>query len=188
MQRETDASLIIKTNSFAQDDGAISRMLEGERTIRNILAKLVIGVAITAIGVFGADNSIGTWKYNVAKSKSNPPSKNPLKSETFVTEAIDDGVKVTFTGELQDGTPFNWGFSYKYDGKENPVIGGPLDTISMKQIDANHFTFEGKKTGGKYHITGRIVISKDGKTWTETFKGTNAEGQPYGGKLIYEKQ
>jgi hypothetical protein len=156
--------------------------------MRNIVVKLVIGVAITAIGMFGADNSIGTWKRNVAKSKSTPPVTNPIKSLTVVNEASDGGVKVTVTGERQDGTPINSSYSIKYDGKEYPVTGAPWDTVSMKQIDANTFTSEVKKTGGKYHATGRTVISKDGKTMTTTTKGTNAEGQPSSGTLIYEKQ
>jgi hypothetical protein len=156
--------------------------------MRNIVVKLVIGVAITAIGMFGADNSIGTWKRNVAKSKSTPPVTNPIKSLTVVNEASDGGVKVTVTGERQDGTPINSSYSIKYDGKEYTVTGAPWDTVSMKQIDANTFTSEVKKTGGKYHATGRTVISKDGKTMTTTTKGTNAEGQPSSGTLIYEKQ
>ena len=156
--------------------------------MRNIAAKLVIGVAITTIGMYGADNSIGTWKRNVAKSQSTPPPKNPIKSITVVNEASDGGVKSTVTGERQDGTPINGGSSVKYDGKEYPVTGAPWDTTSMKQIDANTFTFESKKTGGKYHATGRTVISKDGKTMTTTIKGTNDEGKPTSGKAIYEKQ
>ena len=156
--------------------------------MRNIVVKLVIGVAITAIGMFGADNSIGTWKGNVAKFKSTPPVTNPIKSLTVVNEASDGGVKVTVTGERQDGTPINSSYSIKYDGKEYPVTGAPWDTVSMKQIDANTFTSEVKKTGGKYHATRRTVISKDGKTMTTTTKGTNAEGQPTSGTLIYEKQ
>jgi hypothetical protein len=156
--------------------------------MRNIVVKLVIGVAITAIGMFGADNSIGTWKGNVAKFKSTPPVTNPIKSLTVVNEASDGGVKVTVTGERQDGTPINSSYSIKYDGKEYPVTGAPWDTVSMKQIDANTFTSEVKKTGGKYHATRRTVISKDGKTMTTTTKGTNAEGQPSSGALIYEKQ
>ena len=59
---------------------------------------------------------------------------------------------------------------------------------SVKQIDANTFTLEVKKTGGKYHSKGRMVISKDGKTMTLTTKGTNAEGKKSSGKFIYEKQ
>ena len=79
-------------------------------------------------------------------------------------------------------------YTVKYDGKEYPVPGAPWDTTSLKQIDANTITFEVKKTGGKYHATGRTVISKDGKTMTTTTKGTNSEGQPSTGKFIYEKQ
>ena len=154
----------------------------------NVVAKLVIGAAITTIGVFGADNSIGTWKRNVAKSKSTPSMPNPIKSLTTVREASDGGVKVTSTGERQDGTAINSSYTVKYDGKEYPVTGAPWDTISVKQVDANTFTSEAKKTGGKYHSKGRMVISKDGKTMTLTTKGTNAEGKPSSGTLIYEKQ
>ena len=156
--------------------------------MRNIVAKLVIGVAITTIGMYGADNSIGTWKRNVAKSKSTPPIDNPITSLTIVFEAVDGGVKETVTGQRKDGAAINGGFTAKYDGKEYPVTGAPWDTISIKQIDANTFTSEQKKTGGKYHTTGRVVISKDGKTMTLTTKGTNAEGKPSSGKFIYEKQ
>jgi len=38
------------------------------------------------------------------------------------------------------------------------------------------------------HVTGRTVISKDGKTMTTTTKGTNEEGKKSSGKFIYEKQ
>src|SRR5688572_3914510 len=105
--------------------------------MRHIVTKLLIGVAITAIGMFGADNSIGTWKRNVAESKSTPPATNPIKSLTIVNAASDGGINVTVTGERQDATPINSSYSVKYDGKEYPVTGAPWDTVSMKQIDDN---------------------------------------------------
>ena len=95
---------------------------------------------------------------------------------------------MTATGERQDGTAINTTYSAKYDGKDTPVTGATWDTTAVKQVDANTLTFENKKTGGKYHVTGRTVISKDGKTMTTTTKGTNAEGQPSSAILIYEKQ
>jgi hypothetical protein len=156
--------------------------------MRNILGKLFIGMAITAIAMFGADNSIGTWKRNVDKSKLTPPVANPIKSLTLTYEAMDGGIKLTAAGERKDDTAINSSYTAKYDGKEYPVTGATWDTTSLKQIDANTFTFENKKTGGKYHITGRSVISKDGKTMTTTTKGTNAEGQPSTSTIIYEKQ
>jgi len=155
--------------------------------MRNIATKLVIGMAITAIGMFGADSSLGTWKYNAAKSKTT--STNPTKSQTDVREATPDGgVKITRTGQLTDGTPVDSNFSYKYDGKEYSATGGPFDTISVKRIDANTTSWDVRKIGGKYHFTGRTVISKDGKTLTQTSKGTDAEGKPVTQTLIFDKQ
>ena len=156
--------------------------------MRNIVAKLVIGVAITTIGMYGADNSIGTWKRNVAKSKNTPPVTNPIKSLTIVNEASDGGVKVTVTGERQDGTPINSSSSVKYDGKEYPVTGGTFDTIAQKRLDENTTTFEVKMTGTAYHASGSFTVSKDGKTRTQIDKGIGLDGKPFELTRIYEKQ
>ena len=157
--------------------------------MRNIIAKLMVGVAITAIGMYGADNSLGTWKRNIEKSKSSTQTASPYKSATMVREASGDSVKVTNTGVREDGTAVNWSYTAKYDGKEYPVTGNaPFDTISMKQIDANTYTSVVSKKGGKYHTTGRTIISKDGKTSTLTTKGTNADGKPLTQTIVYDKQ
>ena len=154
--------------------------------MQSILAKLVIGLSITTIGIFGADNSLGTWKRNIDKSTGSGP--RTVKSLTTVREASEGGVKVTTTGENMDGTPINSSYTAKYNGKDNPVTGAPWDTISIKQINANTFTSEVKKTGGKYHSKGKTVISNDGKTMTLTSKGTNAEGKPTTATIVSEKQ
>jgi len=86
-------------------------------------------------------------------------------------------------------TPAGWTYTVKYDGKEYPVSGdAPFDLMSWKQVDANTFTTTARKKDGKYKTTGRAVVSKDGKTFTLTTKGTNAEGQPLTQTLVYEKQ
>jgi len=155
--------------------------------MRSIAAKLCIGMAITAIAMFGAESSLGTWKYNAAKSKTT--STNPIKSQTDVREAAPDGgIKVTRTGQLTDGTSLNSSYTYKYDGKEYPATGGSFDTISVRQIDANTRNWEVRKTGGKYHITGRTVLSKDGKTMTQTSTGTDAEGKPVTQTIVFDRQ
>jgi hypothetical protein len=155
--------------------------------MRSIAAKVFIGMAITAIGVFAADSSVATWKYNAAKSKTT--STNPIKSQTDVREAAPDGgVKVTRTGQSADGTTLNSIYAYQYDGKESPATGGPFDTVSAKRVDADTTSWEVKKTGGKYHFTGRNVISKDGKTLTQISKGTDAEGKSVTQTLAFDKQ
>ncbi len=156
--------------------------------MRNVLPKVFIGLAVMSVGLFGADNSIGTWKRNIEKSKSTALTTNPITSLTIVNEAIEGGVKITVTGQRKDGTAINSSSSVKYDGKDTPVTGAPWDTTAMKQVNANTFMFESKKTGTKYHTTGRTVISKDGKIMTTTVKGTDAEGKPLSGTFIYEKQ
>ncbi len=157
--------------------------------MKNILAKLLIGAVIAsvaAVGAFGADNSLGTWKLNMEKSKFSPAPI--LKSLTSTREASDGGVKVTSTGEQADGTPVNASYTAKYDGTEAPVTGAPWDTIAIKQVNANTFTATTKKTDGKYSATSRTVISKAGKTMTTTVKGTNAEGKAFNNTMVYEKQ
>jgi len=69
-----------------------------------------------------------------------------------------------------------------------PATGGPFDTLAVKRVDANTTSFEVKKTGGKYHVTGRNVISKDGKTLTQTAKGTDADGKPMTATSVFDKQ
>jgi len=137
--------------------------------------------------MFAADSSVGTWKYNTAKSKST--SSNAIKSQTDVREATPDGgAKLTRTTEYADGTTVNYSVSFKYDGKEYPATGAPYDTVSVKRIDANTASFETKKTGGKYHMIGKSVVSKDGKTLTQTIKGTDAQGKPVTATAVFDKQ
>jgi hypothetical protein len=69
--------------------------------MRNILVKLFTFSVITAMGVFGADESLGTWKLNMGKSKFNPTA--PVKSLTTTRVAAEGGVKLATTGEQADG-------------------------------------------------------------------------------------
>ena len=154
--------------------------------MRNILVKLFTVLVITAVGAFGADESLGTWKLNLGKSKFKPTA--PVKSLTTTREAVEGGLKLTTTGEQADGTKINSSYTAKYDGNDYPVTGAPWDTISIKQVDSNTFTTVTKNTGGKYKSTGRTVISKDGMTMTTTSKGINAEGNPFNYTMVWEKQ
>ena len=87
------------------------------------------------------------------------------------------------TGTSSDST-----FTFKYDGKEYAATGTRFDTISDKQRDANTTNWELKKAGGKFHQKAHNVVSKDGKTMTVTFKGTDAEGKTIQGTYIYDRQ
>src|SRR6267154_2140749 len=155
--------------------------------MRNFL-KAALGLAVMTIAAFGADNTIGTWKLNVEKSKYTP-APMPVKSLTVTREAADGGVKQTTTGEQADGTPVNAGYTAKYDGNDVQVTGNaPYDTIAIKQVNANTLTDARKKTGGSYHGTSRIVVSNGGKIMTTTTKSANAEGKEFTSTFVFEKQ
>jgi hypothetical protein len=147
-------------------------------------------LAITStVAAFAADNSLGTWKLNVEKSKYTP-APFPVKSITAVREAADNGVKVTNTGERADGSAVNSTYTAKYDGSDSAVSGqgSPYDSVSLKQVNANTFTYEAKNSANKYHARGKITVSSDGKTLTFKAKGMNAEGKPMSVTLVYDKQ
>jgi hypothetical protein len=156
--------------------------------MRTLLTRALIALAITTVCALGADNSIGTWKFNAEKSKYTP-APMPVKSLTVTREAADGGVKVTTTGEQADGTAINGSYTAKFDGKDVQVTGaGPYDTIAIKQVNANTFTDARKKTGGPYQATARIAISNGGKTMTTTTKGTNAAGKAFTSTFVFDKQ
>ena len=156
--------------------------------MRTILTQAIIALAITTVAAFGADNTLGTWKLDVAKSKYTP-APFPLKSLTVTREAADGGVKQTTTGEQADGTAINASYTAKYDGKDVQVTGNaPYDTIAIKQVNANTVTDARKKTGVPYHATSRIIVSNGGKTMTATTKGTNADGKEFTSTFVFDKQ
>src|ERR1039458_5206587 len=121
-------------------DSHLHRKLKEVWQMRTILTKALIALAITTVAAFGADNTLGTWKLDVAQSKYTP-APMPVKSLTVTREASDGGMKVTITGEQADGTAINATYTIKYDGKGVQVTGNsPYDTIAVKQVNDNTLT------------------------------------------------
>src|SRR5215472_11927794 len=93
--------------------------------MRTILTNALVAFAITTVVALAADNTLGTWKLDVAKSKYTT-APLPVKSLTVTREASDGGVKQTATGERADGTMINATYTAKYDGTEVKVTGSNL--------------------------------------------------------------
>ena len=146
---------------------------------------LAIGLAGSVALAQGADPMLGTWKLNVAKSKTT------YKSGTTVIEAAGDAVKVTADLEAPDGTKYHWTWTAKYDGKDNPVTGttpyGSPAVASLTKVDARTAKVVGK-VGGKQVVEQTITVSADGKTRTVVTHGTDAKGQKVDSTSLYEKQ
>jgi hypothetical protein len=148
-----------------------------------ILASAVLCLA-AAVVCFAADEFIGTWKLNEAKSKISAGPKNT----TVIYEAAGDSVKVTTDGTDSDGKPSHSEWTGKFDGKDYPVTGDPnADTRSYKKINDHTLAFTNKK-GGKVTITGQGVVSADGMSRTVTLIGTDSKGEKYTSTAVYDKQ
>jgi hypothetical protein len=158
--------------------------------MRKIFTLALFTLAITTtLSAWGADNSLGTWKANMAKSKYTP-APWPVKSLSVAREAAPGGAKVTITGMRTDGSAINASYTATYDGSSAQVTGegSPYDSMSVKQGDANTFTYEAKNSKTKYRASGRLVISGDGKTMTQTTSGVDTDGKAMTLKIVFDKQ
>ena len=75
----------------------------------------------------------------------------------------------------------------KFDGKDYAVTGDAnSDMRSYRQVNKKTLALTGKK-GGKTTLTGRIVISADGKSRTVTTTATDAKGKKVTNVAVYDK-
>lgn len=150
------------------------------------ISLLTLGLCLVTLMCFAANEGwMGNWKLNEAKSKLAPGGP---KNSTVVYEAADDSVKVTIDGTTPGGKPFHSEWTGKFDGKDYPVTGDPTsDARSLKQIDDHTLQLAVKKDG-KVTMTGRVVLSADGKTRTVTAAGTDPKGKKFKSVSVYDKQ
>jgi hypothetical protein len=105
-----------------------------------------------------------------------------------VYAAAGDSIKGTIDGVDGEGKPTHSEWSGKFDGKDYPVTGDPTsDSRAIKQIDDRNYELTIKK-GGKVTMTGKAVVSADGKSRTVTVSGTNAAGKTVTSTSVYDKQ
>jgi hypothetical protein len=137
-----------------------------------------------AVVCFAAQSEMGTWKLKEAKSKF---AAGAAKNHTVVYEAAGDNIKVTVDGTDAAGAATHNEWTGKFDNKDYPVTGDPAsDARSYKRIDARTLELTIKQ-GGKVTVTGKIVMSADGKTRTVTTHGTDAQGKKWETVAVYDK-
>ena len=151
------------------------------RTIGLTLAFSFLGSAVC----LAADPQVGTWKLNEPKSKIAPGT---LKNTQVVYSSMPGQVKVKSDGIEANGKPIHVEWSGKLDGKDYPVTGDPnSDTRSYTKVNDRTLTTTNKKNG-EVTVTGRIVISLDGRTRTVIVNGTTSKGKTFKNVAVYDKQ
>jgi hypothetical protein len=151
---------------------------------RVILLTLAVLFASATV-CLAQDPNMGTWKLNEAKSKFSPGAP---KNTTVVYEAAGDSIKVIVDGIDGAGNPTHNEWTGKFDGKPYPVTGDPTtDTRTYRKINNRTLALTNKKDG-KVAVTGRIVVSPNGKSRTLTTTGRDAKGKRFSNRAVYDKQ
>jgi hypothetical protein len=143
-------------------------------------------IVLSSSVALAADNWLGTWKVDLAKSQYSPGPAP--KSYMLTFEETPDGIKLTSDGVLADDSVIHTTYVSRFDGKDVPWEGNPdADTASAKKLDDNSYMNSWKR-GGKTFMTAKAVVSADGKTLTVTVTGTNAKGEAVKNTVVYNKQ
>jgi hypothetical protein len=155
-----------------------------EMKTRVWLVSLAAMLVLVATAVAADDPNMGTWKLNEGKSKITGQAKNTK----VVYEAAGDSVKVTVDGVDAEGKTIHNEWTGKYDGKDYAVTGDAGGTTrSLKKVNARTLTLANKKDG-KVTLSGKIVVSADGKARTVTITGTGADGKKVTNSYVYDKE
>jgi hypothetical protein len=144
---------------------------------------LIISVALAA-GALAADNAMmGTWKLNEAKSKIAPGAP---KNHTVTYSAAGEQIKVTVDGTDGEGKTIHSEWTGKFDGKDYPVTGDASADMRSYKMEGKDLELTNKKAG-KVTVTGKIVVSADGKTRTVTLDLIDAKGAKVTSTAVYDK-
>lgn len=152
-----------------------------------------VKVVLFALAVFfvsavvcSADSpQMGTWKLNEAKSKF---AKDAPKNNTVVYAASGDMIKVTVDGVDAAGAATHNDWTGKFNGRFYAVTGDPSsDLRSYRRINSRTLALRAKKAG-KVTLTGRIVVSRNGKRRTVTTTGKDAKGKWVTNTAVFDKQ
>jgi hypothetical protein len=129
--------------------------------------------------------NMGTWKLNEAKSRFGAGAG---KNHTVVYEAAGDMVKVIVDGTDASGNATHNEWTGNFDGKYYAVTGDAnSDMRKYRNINARTLAITGMK-GARVTLTGRITVSRDGRTRTVATTTTNANGRKTKATAVYDKQ
>jgi hypothetical protein len=157
---------------------------------RSVAIGLVLAL-VTAFAtpevVWAADEWLGTWKLNLAKSKFNPAELAP-KSQTVTQENVDGALKTVIDEVNAQGKPVRTEYIVKMNNQDHPFPGSAeADTVVRQRLDDAYFQTTWKLKG-EVMILGSTLVSKDRKTLTTTLFGKDTKGGKIGHVAVYDRQ
>jgi hypothetical protein len=151
-----------------------------------LVLALAAGFASPSV-VLAADEWLGTWKLNVAKSTFNPPELAP-KSQTIVWENVEGGLKTVIEEVNAQGKPVRMEYVAKLNNQDQSWSASTeADTVVLQRLDDEYFQTTWKLKG-EVMILGSTLVSKDRKTLTTTLYGKDTQGRKIGHVTVYDRQ
>jgi hypothetical protein len=150
---------------------------------------LAVGLCFLGVEITYAQHPnpfLGTWTLNAAKSKF-PAGGGQVTKVT--RETAGQNITVTSYGTAPSGSPFQEKWTGKFNGSYYPLVvdGNPVATVEYTRVGSRTLTYMAKQ-GAKTIIHGRLVVSADGKTSTDTYYGTSPAGKPVPAIFVFDKQ
>lgn len=148
-------------------------------------AVLLLAILGFAGSLWAADPLIGTWILNSAKSKFPPNTEFAMKEQTLVVSESEGNIEFRFRGTQMDGSAQSSKYTRAKEGGEVKREPPPQEGRSFVDTVINPGEWyvtvvENGKQIGVYHW----IVSKDGKTISETAEGINSDGRV----AVYDKQ
>ena len=154
--------------------------------MKRSLAILALAALATTSTLLAANTSVGTWKYNAAKSKHTGPA--PYRRVIRKHEPVPNGVKITRDATDTKGKTVHSELTATFDGKEYPDGSGNKDrNIALTRVDPNTVDIT-TKNNGMIVLKQRFVVSSNGKTLTLNEQGINEMGLPYRNEIVFDRQ
>ena len=158
--------------------------------MRKVIFLLITILSFTNI-LWAADPIIGTWKRNFEESTQY--ERGDIKDVIGVYKETEDNmIEATYTSIRRDGS--TGGVIKKIFPKEGGVVKYIDVKIPEGTIHVAIFVGSGDwyistilKNGRQWSLR-HIMVSKDGKTLTETIKDINREGKPVERIMVSDRQ
>ncbi len=156
-----------------------------------MITRIAAFTLMAASLAFAADPFVGTWKPDLEKTKYISPGPAEAQRTRYMviesTGADSRRISYFFASGKPDMTPSGKPIVIDLvaDGKERSTEGGGVR--SSVRVDERHLRNTSKSSKGT--TVTDVVISADGKTMTETRKGTGFNtGRPVDEFLVFTKQ
>ena len=155
------------------------------------MRKLMLILAVFGLaGSLLAQEQMGTWKLNYAKSKLPPGMSTAKESIIVFRESDPNTIEATSTDIQKDGSVVTAKWTTpKSGGIQSYQQGGPEKGTTIHAVVVDPSTiYNVYMQNGKQVFLMKVTYGKDFKTFTGTAKVTDPQGKTFDGMWIFEKQ